>query len=179
LSLCGRRSLEMPDWMLGFLSATVLAIFGWVLTWMQRKAQGIDEQREAVAALRFELQSNLGDLADVLKTHNYFRDEAWVILKNKGYISYLHKPIPMKVIKVYNQLHGLNDRIRVLKEKVHEPDKSTINSEAEGLKTELGDSIRLLISLLDAQYPKIGRNFEETPCEPKDSVIDLVLKAES
>ena len=152
----------MPDWILGFLSATALAIIGWVLTWMQRKAKGLDEQREAVAALRFELQSNLGWLTDVLETHNYLRDEAWVILKNKGYISYLRKPIPMKVIKVYDQLHGLNEHIRVLKEKIHEPNKSATDSDAEGLKTELGDSIRTLISLLDVQYPKIGKNFQET-----------------
>lgn len=151
----------MPDWILGFLSATIIAIIGWILTWMQRKSKGLDEQREAVAALRFELQSNLGWLSNVLETHNYLRDEAWVLLKNKGYISYLRRPIPMKVIKVYDQLHGLNENIRILKEKIDEPNKSITNSDAEGFRTELGDSIPTLISLLDTQYPKIGKNFQK------------------
>lgn len=61
----------MPDYILGFLSATALAIIGWVLAWLQRWMKGRDEQREAVAALRFELQSNLGWLVDVVDTHNY------------------------------------------------------------------------------------------------------------
>ena len=68
----------------------------------------------------------------------------------------------MQVIKVYDQLHGLNERIRVLKEKVHEPSKNATDSDAKRLKTELGDSIRGLTSLLDAEYPKIGKNFQET-----------------
>jgi len=152
----------MPNYILGLLSATALAIIGFILAWLQRKMKRLDEQREAVAALRFELQSNLGWLVDVVDTHNYLRDEAWVILKNKGYISYLRKPIPMKVIKVYDQLHGLNEHIRTLKEKVHEPNKITTGYNMEGLKTELEDSIRTLILLLDAQYPKIGKNFQET-----------------
>ena len=115
----------MPNYILGFLSATALAVIGWIMTWLQRKMKGLDEQREAVAALRFELQSNLGWLVDIVDTHNYLRDEAWVILKNKGYISYLHKPIPIQVIKVYDQLLGLNKYIHTLKEKVHEPNKTT------------------------------------------------------
>jgi hypothetical protein len=68
----------------------------------------------------------------------------------------------MKVIKVYDKLHGLNEYIPVLKEKVHVPCKNTIGSYGERLKIELGDSIRELTSLLDAEYPKIGKNFQET-----------------
>ncbi|MCK5633458.1 MAG: hypothetical protein KAI06_00120 [Anaerolineales bacterium] len=52
----------MPDLILGFLIATVLALIGWILTWLQRKASKRDEQLEAVAALRFELESNLAGL---------------------------------------------------------------------------------------------------------------------
>lgn len=151
----------MPDWILKIFIAALFAIIGWLLNLLQRKVKGLDEQREAVAALRFELQSNLGWLVDVFITHNYLRDEAWVILKNKGYISYLRKPIPMNVIKVYDQLHGLNEHIRTLKEKVHKTNKNFIDYNAEGLKTELGVNIRTLISLLDAHYPKIGKNFQE------------------
>lgn len=151
----------MPDLILGFLIATVLALIGWILTWLQRKASKRDEQLEAVAALRFELESNLGWLDDVLETHNYLRDEAWCILKNKGYISYLPKPIPSEVIRVYDQLHRLNGHIRVLKESEQKANGTANDSNGEGHKTELGESIRTLIALLDAQYPRIGKNFQE------------------
>ena len=68
----------------------------------------------------------------------------------------------MTVIKVYDQLHGLNEHIRALKKNVHEPKTSATYSNAEGLKTELGNNIRALISLLDAEFPKIAKNFRET-----------------
>lgn len=106
----------MPEWAWGFFSATVLAIIGWFLARLQRRAEKWDEQSEAVAALRFELESNLGWLDDIFESRNYLRDEAWVGMKNKGYISYLHSPIPWKVITIYDQLHRLNEQIRILKE---------------------------------------------------------------
>ena len=151
----------MPDLIIGFLTATALAIIGWLLTWLQRKVSKRDEQLEAVAALRFELESNLAWIEDILNTRNYLRDEAWVIVKNKGYISYLRKPIPMKVIRVYDQLHRLNERIRILKETKQGANGSFDSIEAEAHKTQLGESIKQLIALLDAEYPKIGKNFQE------------------
>ncbi len=151
----------MQGWISGFLMATTLAVIGWFLTWLQRKVGKRDEQRQAVAALRFELESNLGWIKDIFDTRNYLRDEAWMIMKNKGYISYLHKPIPIKVIRVYDQLHRLNERIRILKETQQEVNRSFNNIEAEGHKTQLRESIKELITLLDVDYPKIGKNFRE------------------
>ena len=151
----------MPDWILVFLSGIALAIVGWFLTWLQRKVRGRDEQREAVAALRFELESNLNWIEDIFDTRNYLRDEAWVLMKNKGYISYLRKPIPMKVIRVYDQLHRLNERIRILKDTQRKANGSFDNIEADAHKTQLRESINELVALLDAEYPKIGKNFQE------------------
>ncbi len=148
------------DWIIGFLTAAALAIFGWFLSLLQRKASKRDEQREAVAALRFELESNLLWIEDIFDTHNYLRDEAWVIMKNKGYISYLSKPIPKKVIKVYDQLHRINEHIRILKGTQQEVNGRFDNVEAESHKIQLKKSIKELIALLDAEYPKIGKNFQ-------------------
>jgi uncharacterized protein (DUF3084 family) len=151
----------MQDWISGFLMATTLAIIGWFLTWLQRKVSKQDEQRQAVAALRFELESNLGCIEDIFDTHNYLRDEALMIMKNKGYISYLRKPIPMKVIGAYDQLHRLNERIHILRETQQEVNGSFDNIEAEDHKIQLRESIKELIALLDVDYPKIGKNFRE------------------
>jgi len=151
----------MQDWISGFLMAATLAIIGWFLTWLQRKVGKRDEQRQAVAALRFELETNLGWIEDIFDTHNYLRDEAWMIMKDKGYISYLRKPIPMKVIRVYDQLHRLNERIRILRETQQEVNRNFNNIEAEGHKTQLRESIKELITLFDIDYPKIGKNFRK------------------
>jgi hypothetical protein len=150
----------MPEWALGFLSAITLAIIGWFLVQLQRRVEKRDEQREAVAALRFELESNLGWLDDVFESHNYLRDEAWVGMKNKGYISYLRNPIPLKVITTYNQLHRLNEQIRILKE-TEKGKKNFDAKKAEANRERLRDSIIGLIALLDATYPKIGKNFRK------------------
>lgn len=148
----------MPEWLWGFLSATAIAIICWFLALLQKRVEKIDEQREAVAALRFELESNLGWLDDIFESRNYLRDEAWVGMKNKGYISYLRSPIPLKVITTYNQLHKLNEEIRVLKEPEKGENKFDANK-AKAVREHLRESITSLIALMDATYPKIGRNF--------------------
>ena len=148
----------MPEWVWGFSSATALAIIGWFLTQLQRRAAKRDEQREAVAALRFELESNLGWLDDIFESLNRLRDEAWVGMKNKGYISYLRSPIPLKVITTYNQLHRLNGQIRVLEE-TDKGEKKFDAKKAEATREHLRDSITSLIALMDATYPEIGKNF--------------------
>jgi hypothetical protein len=66
------------------------------------------ERREAVAALLFELNSNLKFAERVDESRNYLRDEAWVTLKNKGYVSYLAFPLPSLIAIVYDRLHALN-----------------------------------------------------------------------
>jgi len=90
----------MPDWLLALLTAAVGAVLGWYLAGLRRKAEKLDEQRQAAAAFRFEMQSNLGWLDDILESRNYLRDEAWVKMKNEGYVSYLPSPIPLRIIAV-------------------------------------------------------------------------------
>ena len=152
----------MSVWIGRTVSGVAVGVFLTFLAWFVRRLEALDERRKAVAALRFELESNLGWLDDVLKTHNYLRDEAWVILKDKGYISHLCNPIPMQVIKVYGQLHRLNEHSRVLKEKVPEPNGALTDPDAASLKTDLETSIQTLISKLDTEYSKIGENFQAT-----------------
>lgn len=146
--------MNIPDWFLGFITAIALAIVGWFLTRLHRKVEKRDEQREAVAALRFELESNLRWLEDILDSLNYLRDEAWVAMKNKGYISYLQSSIPLKVIEVYDQLHRLNEQIRRLKD-----DKNVDKKLVYNYRKELMVSMEELIKLLDIFYPEIGKNF--------------------
>jgi hypothetical protein len=67
----------------------------------------------------------------------------------------------MKVIRVYDQLHRLNERIRILRETQQEVNGSFDNIEAEDHKIQLRESIKELIALLDVDYPKIGKNFRE------------------
>ena len=151
----------MPEWAWGFLSATVVAIMGWFLTRLQRSLEKRDEQREAVAALRFELESNLRWLEDILESKNYLRDEAWVGLKNKGYISYLRSPIPWRVITTYDELHRLNQQIRLLKDTSGAAEEFDLNK-AEADCKRLRESIVGLMALMDATYPEIGKNFGKT-----------------
>ena len=116
-----------------------------------------DAQMDAVAALRFELQSNLGWLDNIFESRNYLRDEAWVALKNKGFISYMAAPIPLAVVSLYDKVHGLNEHIRILRE-----DTPNFNVErAEKNKRDLMTEITKLSELFDTKYPTIGRNFRD------------------
>ena len=151
-----RKGITTMEWLTGFLTALGIAIFGYFLTQQQRKNEKRDEQIEAVAALRFELQSNLEWLDDILESKIYLRDEAWITLKNKGYISYLLAPIPMKVIFTYEKIHLLNEQIHASK-----GEGIRFNLEkAEKAKVEVHNKIMELINLLDLKYPKIGKNFK-------------------
>jgi hypothetical protein len=151
----------MPDWFWGFLTAAVIAMLGWFLARLQRRADKLDEQRQAAAAFRFELESNLGWLNDILESRNYLRDEAWVRMKNEGYVSYLPSPIPLKVIAVYDELHTLNGHIRVLRESQDDDPESEVQRRAEAVREALGNHINELIQLIDVTFPEIGKNFRE------------------
>jgi hypothetical protein len=154
----------MPDWLLAFLTAAVLIVLGAVLgsflTRLQRKAEKLDEQRQAAAAFRFELQSNLGWLDDIVESRNYLRDEAWVRMKNDGYVSYLPSPIPLRVIRVYDGLHRLNEQIRVLKESQNDAAVIGARMRAQVDKESLRREIEELIRMFDSAYPEIARNFK-------------------
>jgi hypothetical protein len=64
----------------------------------------------------------------------------------------------LKVITTYNQLHRLNEQIRVLKETEKGEEKFDAKK-AEATREHLRDSITSLIALMDATYPEIGKNF--------------------
>jgi hypothetical protein len=146
------------EMVLAILAAVMLTlILAFFRYWVQSKQRN-DKKTEAVAALRFELQTNLGWLDDILENRIQLNDEAWVILKNKGYISYLPAPIPRRVISIYDMVHRLNEQMSVLDEK----NRTIYESRGEQGEDSniLRDEISELIKLLDAKFPRIGRNFE-------------------
>lgn len=138
----------------------VSGAIGYAIHWLRTRAEKRHEERQAAAAFRFELESNLGWLDDIFESLNYLRDEAWVRMKNEGYVSYLPSPIPRKVISVYDQLHRLNRQISVLKKSERgTPDFDTKKAEAD--REQLRESIKELIALFDAAYPEIAKNFRK------------------
>jgi hypothetical protein len=149
------------EWLNGLLTAgltaVLLAFIGYLFTLQQRKTEKRGDQIEAVASLRFELQSNLAWMDDPFGKHNYLRDEGWVALKSKGYISYLPSPIPVRVVAAYSKTHRLNEHIRVLKEEYEKFDAEETERDRAALRTELLELIRVL----DTKYPKIGKNFRD------------------
>jgi hypothetical protein len=137
--------------LIGFATGITIALVGYLLTQQQRRSARRDEQIEAVAALRYELQSNLEWMNDIVTSKIFLRDEAWAILKNKGYISYLPAPIPMDVIFTYEKIHLLNRRIKAA--------QTSDVSDVQDAKTEACKKIAGLIQVLDRHYPKIGKHF--------------------
>lgn len=117
------------------------------------------EQKLAAAAFRFELQSNMGWLDEITETRNYLRDEAWVKMKNEGFVSYLNSPIPMKIIYIYDELHKLNEQIRVLKTSSDQYELKATKEKAVFIRDNLKSNLQELIDIIDRNYPKIGKNF--------------------
>ncbi len=150
----------MINALVGFGVGIALALVGWFLNRLQAIVTKRDEQRQAAAAFRFELASNLLWLEDILHSLNYLRDEAWITMKNEGYAAYLKPPIPVTIIKVYDELHRFNHNLGLVKEK----DLDGVvwlgrESSVDGAR--LAESIQALIHLLDRAYPEIGRNFAQ------------------
>ena len=107
--------------------------------------------------MRYELQSNLVWMDDVVESKIFLRDEAWSILKNKGYISYLPAPIPMNVIFTYEKIHLLNRQIKIAREAAQDLDVAKVKE----AKAEAHKRINELIEVLDRNYPKIGKHFRD------------------
>ncbi|MEX2245275.1 MAG: hypothetical protein WEC75_01185 [Dehalococcoidia bacterium] len=144
--------------LLGFAVGIALALVGWSLNRLQAVITRRDEQRQAAAAFRFELETNLLWLQNVLGSLNYLRDEAWIKMKNEGYASYLKRPIPVTIIQVYDELHRFNHNLKLLKER--EPSaQNWLNKEAPRDADGLASNIKALIHQLDSTYPEIARNF--------------------
>ena len=75
-----------------------------------------EQQREAVAALRFELQLDRKSMSEIFQTHILLRDEAFLEVKARGHVSYLPAPIPMTLMGVYNQMYTVNRLVRRLRD---------------------------------------------------------------
>jgi hypothetical protein len=91
----------------GLVIGAILGVLGGQLRdYLQRRI----ERKQVVAALLFEINSNLRFAKNVGASKNYLRDEAWIDLKKKGYVSYLAAPLPSKIADVYERLHTLNQQ---------------------------------------------------------------------
>lgn len=116
-----------PEWLPGLATSLVPAVaaiggaIGGAFTVSlleERKRKKIkhEEIETAIRCLYDEALSNQRWLSDLSKTRLYLRDEAWVLLKNQGYLIYLPKDASMKVADVYKYLHAVNEIIRELRE---------------------------------------------------------------
>ena len=74
------------------VAVIIAACLGYFLSRYRTFIERREEQRLAAAAFRFELESNLGWLDDIVETRNYLRDEAWIRMKNEGFFTYLIPP---------------------------------------------------------------------------------------
>jgi hypothetical protein len=119
-----------------------------------------DQQQDAAAALRFELELNLAWLDRIFDTRNYLRDEAWVGMKNKGWISYLPNPIPRQVIEVYDRLHGVNELVHDLKEpSTSDEERKSIMKRGQPAAAELRTATATLTDELGHHFPRMAKNF--------------------
>jgi hypothetical protein len=143
------------------IGASVGAFIGPFAAWIVELVNNRRKRLEAVAALRFELASNLLWLDSVLQSLNYLRDEAWVAMKNNGYISYLKAPLPMMVARAYDRMHALNGLVREIRRCDSSSEEQDLRDRAQSAVTEFRSSCEELIHLFDTNYSSIAKNFRE------------------
>ncbi|MBI3170558.1 MAG: flagellar FliJ family protein [Chloroflexi bacterium] len=147
-----------PEWLPGLITSLVAAAGGAiggafvVYSLEERKRKQIKNEgiQTAIRRLYDEALSNQQWLSDIDKTRLYLRDEAWVLLKNDGYLVYLPKDISTKVANVYKYLHSLNGYIRELREAITNKRKVVANQKqvGEGIE-QLRPLLQELISQLE------------------------------
>lgn len=147
------------EWLPGLITSLVAAAGGavggalivYLLEERKRKRIKNEEIQIAIRRLYDEVLNNQQWLSDLEKTRLYLRDEAWVLLKNDGYLVYLPKDISMRVADVYKYLHALNESIRELREAVTNKKKVDAYEKRvrEGIE-QLRPVLQELISNLEA-----------------------------
>ena len=143
------------------IGAGVGAFIGPFAAWIVELVNRRRKRSEAAAALMFELASNLLWLDSVLQSLNYLRDEAWVAMKNNGYISYLKAPLPMMVARSYDRMHALNGLVREIRHCESPVEQPKLRERAQSAIDEFRSSCEELIRLFDTNYSSIARNFRE------------------
>lgn len=146
------------------ISLVVGAFLGFLVNYGLNLLSRRIERREAAAALRFEVHANLIWVNDIIDSLVLLRDEAWVHLKNKGYISYLPYPIPLKVTIVYEKTHYLNRLIEKLRD--HDNNNELLKTDEERrrnvagrIRDELTSLMPDLIRDIDSEYPDFRDRF--------------------
>jgi len=120
-----------PDWFSNFVPSFLAAAGGaiggafivYLLEERKRKTIRREEIETAIRRLYDEAVSNQQWLSDLTNTRLYLRDEAWVLLKNQGYLFFLPKNVSMTVADVYKYLHALNENTRALREALARKEK--------------------------------------------------------
>jgi hypothetical protein len=127
---------------LGALTAIGVGIAGVIAGWVANRVQATlakrEQQRQAAAAFRFELETNLLWVENALESLNYLRSEAW---RKHGerrirFIRQGPDPDDERGASEWHEKHGRDEAAR------------------------LAASIRDLIALLDGTYPDVARNFK-------------------
>jgi len=110
------------------------------------------EKREAAALIRLESEMNILWLDDVLKSKLWFRDEAFVEMKKRGFISYLPRPLPYLIAQAYDTLY----RVNYLTERARSGEPVLdLEKEVEVLRNRL----ETVNTVLDRHFKSISRNF--------------------
>lgn len=137
------------------VAAAVGAIFGTLAILLREYFVKKKKRLEAIAKLRFELVSNRIWFGSVLSSLNYMRTEAWNTIKDEENILYLNPTLQRMIASVYDQIHMLNGKIKILKDGA--PDtKGKIASNVRKITRELDSKIGELVGEIDKKYPRLA-----------------------
>jgi hypothetical protein len=141
------------------VSAVAGALVGGFGGFIANSLSSRKQRREAASALLYEVRSNRAWAEGIFESGNLLRDEAWIQMKNTGYIGYLKAPIPSSVIRTYDALHKLNERV-VLRRARGDPMLPLEVSEAEARAAFIGAAVEL-DSVLTEKHRYLRSRFKE------------------
>lgn len=137
---------------LNVLTLIAGSLLGYAFAELQQFYGKRKEKREAAALIRLESEMNMLWLDDVLRSKLWFREEAFVEMKKKGYISYLPRPLPYLIAQSYDTIY----RINYLTERARAGELvPELASEIEVLRTQLA----AVNAVIDQHFKKISRNY--------------------
>ena len=98
------------------VTGVVAAAATFVSTCLLQKFSRRRQLRQLVTALDFEVEANKESATRIFESLNYLRDEAFVKLKNDGYIGYLPPQVRQMIACVYDRMYALNHRVEAARE---------------------------------------------------------------
>ena len=83
------------------------------------------------------------------------RTEAWNSIKDEGYILYLNPTLQHMIACVYDQIHMLNGKIKILKDGGPDTEEKTAYN-VRKITRELDSKIGELVGEIDKRYPRLA-----------------------